>query len=905
MQFSRRQLLRGLAGSTVGLGLAPAAASAVTGEHIVGTSDAVGLARAREVATRVSREFDFGPAIGQALVGTFPAAALDGLRRNPHVRYVEANGTMQATGQTVPWGIERVGAMTAQAAGQTGVTGSGTPVHVAIVDTGIDSDHPDLQAVVGAGASFVACESCGVPNTCHHGWDDDDGHGTHVAGTVAAQVNDLGVVGVAPGVQLHAVKVLNCNGGGSFENVAAGIQYVADQGWDVANMSLGGGDSNLVSDAVDYAVTAGVTLVASAGNGGCTDCVGYPAAYPDVIAVSASDEGDGLASFSSTGPEVDLIAPGVGVRSALAGGSYGLKNGTSMSCPHVTAAVALLLASGYTGTQARQQLQATADDLGLSAAQQGAGLVRVDRALGVEPAAGTLPTVLTDPAGGVSGTTAQLRGRVTDLGTAGDVTAYFEWGLAGTGLTMTTPAQTVSATGEIVADLTGLTAGSAHEFQLVTTNSAGFASGDTLSFLTTGTAPEPPVVLTGDPTDVTGTAATLRATLADLGSAQSVEAWFRYRPVGGSWTGTTPETLTTAPTGYSAQVTGLTDETTYEGQALVSGSDGSDSGAIRQFTTLSGTPTPPSIDAFTASDTSGNNPHADIRGEWTVSDPNGDIQSVVYAVYEGGALVDSVTRTATGVTTADSATIHIHKGGGRTYEARLTVTDGSTTVTKSVVVGDGGGDPGTPPTVVTEPASAVTETTADLTGQLTDLGSEGTATVYFEWGEAGSRSVTTPEQVRSETGQVTATLTDLTPGTEYEYRIVGENSAGSMTGDVAAFTTAGTAPEPPAAVAPEVVSFAVAEAGAPSPHAEVTGTWEVTDSDGDLAEVVFAVFDEGGASVGTVGRSVSGGQHSDSATVQVKKGGGQTYTATLTVTDATGRTASATRSVAAAGKGAR
>ncbi|WP_435361350.1 S8 family peptidase [Haloarchaeobius sp. DFWS5] len=396
MSITRRSVLRRITVGAVTGGVVGTASSGVgrgwdstaADEYVVGIRGLAGLEWAQQLSTQVWGEFDFGAEIGQAVVGRFPAAALDVLQQSPLVRYVETNGTMHTLEQTVPWGVDRIGAMAAQAMNRTGQTASGEPIHVAVIDSGIDSDHPDLSVNLGDGVSFVGCTDCGVGNVCRESWDDDVGHGTHVAGIIAALANGEGVVGVAPDVRVHAVKVTDCNGEGSVANAAAAIKYVADRGWHVANLSLGGSGSRLLADAVTYATERGVVLVAAAGNDGpCSDCVNYPAAYLTVLGVSAVDDDGALATFSSAGYGVDLCAPGVGIWSAFTGGGYEWKEGTSMASPHVAAAAALLLADGETHETVRDSLTATAEDLGLAPAAQGAGLVRVDWALGVEESA--------------------------------------------------------------------------------------------------------------------------------------------------------------------------------------------------------------------------------------------------------------------------------------------------------------------------------------------------------------------------------------------------------------------------------------------------------------------------------------------------------------------------------------
>jgi subtilisin len=179
------------------------------------------------------------------------------------------------------------------------------------------------------------------------------------------------------------VKVLDKRGSGSFSDVAAGIEYTADQGWDVGSLSLGASSgSQTVKDACTYAQGKGVLLVAAAGNDGpCSDCVGYPAAYSEVVAVSSTDCSDSLSGFSSTGPEVELAAPGTDIYSTIPGG-YDTFSGTSMACPHVSGAGGQLMANGSSNSQTRDTLGSSAEGLGLTSNETGAGLLDMASALG-------------------------------------------------------------------------------------------------------------------------------------------------------------------------------------------------------------------------------------------------------------------------------------------------------------------------------------------------------------------------------------------------------------------------------------------------------------------------------------------------------------------------------------------
>ncbi|MBX0325408.1 S8 family serine peptidase [Halomicroarcula sp. F13] len=399
----RRELLYGLGGAGAGaLLLGTGTAGAVdTARHIVGTSTPAATAAAKRKADSVYRVLDFGD-IGQAVAGRFSTQALDALRRNPNVRYVEADGKMRvisidSSDPEVPWGVDRVDAEKAQA---DGATGDGADV--SILDTGIDSNHPDLQGNLGTGKAFVKAKG-----PYAEAWDDDNGHGTHCAGTADAVDDGEGVVGVSSAATLHAVKVLDKNGSGSYSDVAAGLEWVADQGYDVGSLSLGGPKSSTIKDACQYAYDRGVLLVAAAGNDG-SDVEGTaPATYSTVMAISATDDTDGFASFSNYGSDIELAAPGVDVYSTYNGGGYETLSGTSMACPHVSGAGGQLMAQGYGHTEARTQLNDTAEDIGLSDSKQGNGLLDVEAAVSGSGSNDGAPTVSwVTPADGetVSGT---------------------------------------------------------------------------------------------------------------------------------------------------------------------------------------------------------------------------------------------------------------------------------------------------------------------------------------------------------------------------------------------------------------------------------------------------------------------------------------------------------------------
>lgn len=373
-----------------GLGAVPAPQRAsaalngqvVPGQYIVKLVDSVDSASSAKELGRLyglTVHYTYSHALN-GFAARIPDAQLARLQADPRVasivadRYVsiEARPTPPPpANQVLPTGINRVDAEQSPTADIDNVD-ERVNVDVAVIDTGIDIDHPDLNVVGGYG-----CVLAGV-------WDDDNGHGSHVAGTIGAKDNTIGVVGVAPGARLWAVKVLNKRGSGTWAQIICGIDWVtANAGTiEVANMSLGGGgtetgcDDGGMNEAICNAVAAGVTFVVAAGNESDDAAYHVPAAYEQVITVSAladfnglpgggapstcySDVDDTLASFSNYGAAVDLIAPGACIYSTYKGGGYATMSGTSMASPHVAGGAALYKANHPSATpdQVKSALQ--------------------------------------------------------------------------------------------------------------------------------------------------------------------------------------------------------------------------------------------------------------------------------------------------------------------------------------------------------------------------------------------------------------------------------------------------------------------------------------------------------------------------------------------------------------------
>lgn len=247
-------------------------------------------------------------------------------------------------------------------------------IMIAVIDSGIDYTHEDLND--GRVRTDIDKDYINNDNDAL----DDNGHGTHVAGTVAARTNNgAGVAGIMWQAKLLPLKVCNSKGNCNADHIAAAIRYAANQGARVINMSLGGSCSQTIADAVNYAYfDKGVVIVAAAGNNGGS--IGYPAQHAPVIAVGATDHNDSRAYFSSYGDELDVVAPGVTILSTVPQNGYDTFSGTSMAAPHVAGVVGLLLAQRpeLKNSQVHQILRTSADDLGQSGFDRHYGFGRVN-----------------------------------------------------------------------------------------------------------------------------------------------------------------------------------------------------------------------------------------------------------------------------------------------------------------------------------------------------------------------------------------------------------------------------------------------------------------------------------------------------------------------------------------------
>lgn len=298
-----------------------------------------------------------------------------GVYENGIYRIVESDSSVAA--ETIPYGIEKVRATEAWSS----ATGAG--VKVCVIDTGLDTDHPDLASNFVEGISTVGAGSSNP--------DDVQGHGTHVAGTIAAANNGSGVVGVAPDASLYIAAVFGRRGTATSQDILEGLDWCVGKGADVISMSYGGGaSSNAEQQAYQNAHDAGIVMVAATGNSGARAPISFPARYDVTIAVGATDQNDQIASFSQRGAELDVVAPGVGTVSTRNGGGTTTLSGTSMATPHVSGAAAALLSANpsLSNEDVRRILRESAVDLGSPGRDNTYGHGRIDVVAALELAGG-------------------------------------------------------------------------------------------------------------------------------------------------------------------------------------------------------------------------------------------------------------------------------------------------------------------------------------------------------------------------------------------------------------------------------------------------------------------------------------------------------------------------------------
>jgi minor extracellular protease Epr len=341
-----------LAGSLV-ISAVPFVGSAAPVEEqkvIVVFEDKVDKEAVADAEGEINRTFKNAPVASV----TVPSDEINELKKDPSVERVEKDILVRASAQTLDWGIQATNTPTAWNAGYTG-----KGINIAVVDTGV-APHDDL--VLAGGKSFVDYTTS---------YSDDNGHGTHVAGIIGAEDNNMGTKGVAPDANIYAVKALKKDGSGNLSSILAGIDWAITNKMDIVNLSLGvQTHSAIFKSMVDKAYANGVLVVAAAGNdgtaGGSEDSVDYPARYDSAIAVAAIDSANNRVDFSSTGNTVEIAAPGVSILATYLNNGYAKMSGTSMAAPYVAGQLALLKQANPTMTNAalRSELIKMSKDLG-------------------------------------------------------------------------------------------------------------------------------------------------------------------------------------------------------------------------------------------------------------------------------------------------------------------------------------------------------------------------------------------------------------------------------------------------------------------------------------------------------------------------------------------------------------
>ena len=324
---------------------------------------------------------------------------IDAITGRPGVKYAEVNGTYEAFyTPSDPRFSDQYAPQMVNADDAWDTTLGSLDVTIAVIDTGVQYTHSDLYGNFRSdpGYDFVDDDAGPYPDN-----KSTEYHGTHVSGIAGAITdNGTGVAGISNSTLING-RALDENGGGSYADVADAIEWAADEGADIINMSLGGGASTTVESAVSYAQNQGSLIVAAAGNGYGAS-VSYPAAYPECVAVSALDSDATLASYSNVGSQVELCAPGTDVLSTTTNdrGSYEKLSGTSMATPVVSGVAGLALARwDLTNSQVRSHLNQTAVGVGLPASQQGNGRVDAFNAVTTLPSScgnTSVDTVLQD-----------------------------------------------------------------------------------------------------------------------------------------------------------------------------------------------------------------------------------------------------------------------------------------------------------------------------------------------------------------------------------------------------------------------------------------------------------------------------------------------------------------------------
>jgi subtilisin family serine protease len=320
------------------------------------------------------------------------------LRQSTDILTLQLNEEYKINSQKVPNGFA---ALNLTSDYRSSYTGEG--VNIAILDTGIDTDHPDLNVMGGV---------CVLNDFCTNGYMDDNGHGTHVAGILAALDNDKGILGVAPDANLYSVKAMDSTGSGTTSTILSGVEWAIDNNIDILNMSITTEkDDDALKKIIDQAYSEGLLIVAAAGNNGTSygeeDTILFPARYTNVIAVGAINNQNNRVSLSATGPALEIMAPGYNIYSTVPKLSdsfdgirdgYSYMTGTSMAAPYISGLLALYKEqySHFSNTQIRELLTTNVKDLGIVGRDRkyGFGLAQIKDSTVPLPAGNSVETAV-------------------------------------------------------------------------------------------------------------------------------------------------------------------------------------------------------------------------------------------------------------------------------------------------------------------------------------------------------------------------------------------------------------------------------------------------------------------------------------------------------------------------------
>jgi subtilisin family serine protease len=529
----------------------------------------------------------------QGYAAALAPAEVKAVARDPQVAYVEPDVRGGVASQATPIGIDRIYATGNESLDIDETDDARIDVDVAVFDSGIDLEHPDLDVV-----SSVDCNG-GIPPTCVEGGDDVYGHGTHVAGIIGAIDNEYGVVGVAPGARLWSVKVVGDTGGGTISTYIAGIDWVtgeADQ-IEVANASLRYPvtSSKSFDEALEASIEAGVVHVAAAGNE--HETVKYlPGVHPDEITVSALEDFDGsagegddpLASFSNFGSAVDVIAPGSEILSTVPVGQYAKKSGTSMATPHVAGAAAILASQDDPESQGDVEAvrDAIVEEGNLSWEDtSGDGIQEplLDVSNGFTFPLG--PGATTEAAGGVKGKEATLNAKVNPEGS--EATYQFEYGKTTSyGTKVPVPAASAgsgTSAVEVSKAISGLSESTTYHYRVVASNEAGTTNGADKTFTTL----KAPKAVADTATELGSTEAIIRGKVNPEGSATTYQFEYGTTTAYGTKVPLSPASAGsgTSDVSVSQTLSGLAGGTTYHYRVAASSAAGNTYSADATVTT--------------------------------------------------------------------------------------------------------------------------------------------------------------------------------------------------------------------------------------------------------------------------------------------------------------------------------